>query len=66
MVSLEANPVRHPIVDFQSRRTSMNVRACGLPGEGLLDDVLTEVRGEEKAIEPVRSDGQEKANLCAT
>jgi hypothetical protein len=44
----------------------MNVRACGLPGEGLLDDVLTEVRGEEKAIEPVRSDGQEKANLCAT
>ena len=54
-IGLHADLVRGAVVDAQCFRAATHIHAQRLPGEGLLEDALTQVPGEEQAVGTVAS-----------
>src|SRR5690606_35852833 len=55
--------VRRAVVDAQRARASSYVNAEGQPGEGLLEDALAEVAGEEEAVATPGAESCQEAQL---
>ena len=51
------------VVDAQGARAAANVHAQRFPGEGLLEDPLAEVAGEEQGVGTIPAQGGEEPQL---
>ena len=62
-IGLRTNLMRGPVIHPQRARSSANVDAELLPREGLLEDALAEIAGEEEAVGTATAEGGQKAQL---